>query len=453
LDKIHFNEFIDFILTLMNRNFTSLTLAIVFVLFNNCNNNSLAENQFTPLFNGEDLEGWVNVNCAPETWSVREGMIICTGIPTGILRTERQYENFILELEWKHLHKDGNAGLFIHSDDITAPGQPFSRSVECQIMDGNHGDVFAIHGASMTRDNEDPFYRVGWMRTFPKEEMANPFGQWNHYRVESRDGILTLAVNGEVVSRAFHVNPRKGYICLESEGSEVHFKNIRIKELSGSFPLPEQTSLEDRGYRSLYNGLDFRGWKNEGNEGPWETDNWRLVCKGSSNGVTSQTLWTEAGFKDFRLTIDWRFTGEPEARSVPVILPDGSQALDSDGQEIFVPIRYAGEGKILLRGSEQSGIIMTTWPEGSGGLAGYREDGVLDPDTRKLSTPILRADKAIGEWNRFEIKVVGDQLNVVLNDRQVIRNANIPGLSEKGIIGIQAPDFPMEFANIYIENL
>jgi hypothetical protein len=178
-----------------------------------------------------------------------------------------------------------------------------------------------------------------------------------------------------------------------------------------------------------------------------------LVSKGSPEDGLSQTLWTEAGFKDFRLIVDWRFTGEPVAKSVPVILPDGSRALDSDGQETFVPIRYAGEGKILLRGSEQSGIIMTTWPEGSGGLAGYREDGVLDPDTRKLSTPILRADKATGEWNRFEITVIGDQLNVVLNDRQVIRNASIPGISETGIIGIQTPDFPMEFANIYILEL
>ena len=155
---------------------TLSALSICIVLLSNCNYNSFAEDDFKPLFNGKDLDGWVNVNCAPETWSVIDGQIICTGKPTGILRTKKQYENFILELEWKHLHKDGNAGLFIHSDDITAPGKPFSRSVECQVMDGNHGDVFAIHGASMTRDNEDPFYRIGWMRTFPREERANPYG-------------------------------------------------------------------------------------------------------------------------------------------------------------------------------------------------------------------------------------------------------------------------------------
>src|SRR5262245_17148651 len=83
---------------------------------------------FVPRFNGKDLSGWVNVDCAPGTWSVRDGMIFCTGIPTGVLRTSRQYENYILELDWMHLHKGGNSGLFVHSDAITARGQPFTRA-------------------------------------------------------------------------------------------------------------------------------------------------------------------------------------------------------------------------------------------------------------------------------------------------------------------------------------
>src|SRR5688572_15708603 len=77
-----------------------------------------SDDDFTPLFNNKDLSGWINVNCAPSTWSVKEGMIHCTGIPTGLLRTDRMYENFILELEWQHLRKNGNAGLFVYSDAI-----------------------------------------------------------------------------------------------------------------------------------------------------------------------------------------------------------------------------------------------------------------------------------------------------------------------------------------------
>src|SRR5436190_14031295 len=92
---------------------------------------------FVPLFNGHDLKGWVNVNCAPETWSVRDGMIHCTGHPTGAMRTERQYENFILEVEWRHLESGGNSGVFIWGTPIAAPGVPFLRGIEVQVLD--HG--------------------------------------------------------------------------------------------------------------------------------------------------------------------------------------------------------------------------------------------------------------------------------------------------------------------------
>src|ERR1043166_10208866 len=88
------------------------------------------EETFVPLFNGRDLTGWVNANCAPETWSVRDGMIHCTGRPTGALRTTRQYENFILEAEWRHLTSGGNSGVFIWGTPIAAPGVPFLRGIE-----------------------------------------------------------------------------------------------------------------------------------------------------------------------------------------------------------------------------------------------------------------------------------------------------------------------------------
>ena len=77
---------------------------------------------FEPLFNGRDLSGWVNVNTAPDTWSVRDGMIVCTGKPNGFLRTERPWSNFVLELEWNHRDPAGNAGLFIWAEPDAARG-------------------------------------------------------------------------------------------------------------------------------------------------------------------------------------------------------------------------------------------------------------------------------------------------------------------------------------------
>jgi len=427
-------------------------LSAVLYFFSSYKTYMVFERDFVPLFNGENLEGWVNVNCAPETWTVRDQMIICTGFPTGVLRTSKQYENFILELEWKHLHEKGNAGLFIHSDDITAQGKPFTRSVECQIMDGNHGDVFAIHGARMTRDNKDPFDKIGWIRSFPTEHRAKPAGEWNHYKVESRDGILTLAVNGKVVSRAFHANPRKGYICLESEGSEVHFKNLRLKELPGSSPLPEQTAFKDRGFKSLYNGADLRGWKSVKEKEKWEAKNWILGNNGMEENEQESILWSVGEFRNFKLIADWRLTGEPVAKSVPVIQYDGKQASD-EKRTLTVPIRYVGEGGILIRGSNSLGVSITSWPEGSGGILGYREEGIFNPEIRHSATPIARNDKPNGEWNRFEITVVDEQLSVILNGEEVIKKATIINLPGSGPIGLLIKDFPIEFANIYIKEL
>ena len=140
-----------------------------------------------PLFNGRNLDGWVNVNCAPDTWTVRDGMIHSSGKPICELRTARMFENFILELEYQHLDPQGNAGVFIWGDALTATGQPFVRAIEVQVLDGrntdnytSHGDVFAIHGARMTPDRPHP---GGWMRSLPSERRARPAGEWNHYRI------------------------------------------------------------------------------------------------------------------------------------------------------------------------------------------------------------------------------------------------------------------------------
>ena len=201
---------------------------------------------FRPLFDGKTLAGWVNVNCAPETWSVVDGMIHCNGQPTGALRTERQYENFVLELEWRHLTAGGNAGVFIWASPQAAPGVPFLRAIEVQVLDhgyGNtenyttHGDVFAIHGATMK-----PFPPSKGMRSFPTEQRSKPSPEWNHYRITCQDGTIRLAVNGKDVSGGEQCVWRKGYLGLESEGAPVDWRNIRIKEMPSTGATAEQSA-------------------------------------------------------------------------------------------------------------------------------------------------------------------------------------------------------------------
>lgn len=430
-----------------------LYLIIGFILLTCFGTKTQPEEEFVSLFNGVDLNNWVNVNCAPETWIVRDQMIVCSGIPTGVLRTVKQYENYILELEWCHMESGGNAGLFVHSDALTAPGKPFTRSIECQIMDGNHGDVFAIHGALLTPDNADP--ERTRMRSYPRHEMVNPAGEWNQYRLESRDGMLTLAVNGKVVTCAFHLNPRKGYICLESEGSEIYFRNIRIKELPGTNPPPELISAIDQGFKSLYNGLDLRGWKQvEGNQGHWQAKNWILDYDGKSSAEgESKHLWTEKEYGNFILIVDWRQSAEPVAEEVPVILPNGDQALDENGKEITATVMDAGDSGIYLRGTDKCQINIWNWPVGSGEIWGYRTDPNMPEEVRRAATPILNADNRPGEWNRFIITAIDDKITVAVNGKTVIREAHLPGVPLKGPIALQHHGDPIQFANIYIKEL
>src|SRR5438874_3001506 len=97
------------------------------------------EEGFRPLFNGKDLTGWVHVNDHPDSGSVKDGMIVTTGLPIGFLRTDRMYENFILEFEWNHRprkdDREGNSGMFIWADPLPAKNQGyFARAIEVQVL-------------------------------------------------------------------------------------------------------------------------------------------------------------------------------------------------------------------------------------------------------------------------------------------------------------------------------
>lgn len=412
---------------------------------------------FKPLFDGATLNGWVNVNCAPSTFTVKDGLILSTGVPTGVMRTEKQYENFILELEWRHMKPGGNAGLFVWSDPLTAPGVPFTRSIEVQILDGrnsdvatSHGDVFAIHGASLKPDRPHP---RGWMRSLPSERRAHPAGQWNHYRVTCRDGTIKLAVNGKEVSGATECLPRKGYICLESEGSEAQFRNIKIKELPSTNPAPAETADLASGFVSLYTGVDLTHWKTSpGHEGHWQGRDWILQYDGKSE-APDKNLWSEKSYGDFVLICDWRWVNKPVKRMRPRILPSGDYAKGADGAVAEVEVLDAGDSGIYLRGNSKSQVNIWCWPSGSGEVYGYRTDESLPHEIRAGVTPRENADKPIGQWNRFVITMIGQQLTVELNGTIVIEDAHLPGIPERGPIALQHHGDPIEFANIFIKEL
>jgi hypothetical protein len=409
---------------------------------------------FRPLFNGQDLAGWRVVNGGPDTWTVRDGMIVCSGRPTGVMRTERAFENFVLELEYRHMLPGGNAGLFLWSDPLPARGQPFTRSIEVQVMDGvetehytSDGDVFAIHGAVMTPDRPHP---AGWMRCLPSEKRALPSPEWNHYRVTCVDGTLELAVNGAVVSGGHDISPRRGFLCLEAEGSEVHFRNLSLRELPPSDPPPteEQRAEPDRGFVALFDGT-LAGWREQdGKLGHWQARDWTLDYDGQGESLTS-----ERSFGDFELIADWQWTGEARQAALPVVLPDGSVAREPDGRERTALVQDAGDSGLYLRGSSKAQVNIWCWPIGSGEVHGYRTDAALPAELRAAATPRAAADAPIGKWNRFHITLRGERLTVVLNGQTVIEDAALPGIPAHGPLVLQHHGAPIRFANLYVREL
>ena len=348
--------------------------------------------EFQPLFNGKNLDGWVKVNTAPSTWSVKDGMIICSGKPTGEMRTKRMYQNFIMEVEWRHMKARGNAGIFVWADDITARGQPFHRGVEVQVLEnsyGNtrgyttHGDIFPIHGAKMT-----PINGRGGSRAFPTENRSKPTPEWNHYRITCNDGTISLAVNGKVVTNGKNASPRKGYICLESEGGIVHYRNLRIRELPDTPLEPGQTAIADRGYRCIYTGVDLSGWKSAGKG--WQSRNWTFRYTGKSKADDNSLVTTES-FSDFGFIFDVQAPKKPATC------------------------------KVLLRDSAVAAITIDSTLKSKG-------------------------------WNRFEGELRGDKLSLKLNGRQLFTDKELDGIATKGPIRI-IPGGPIGFANVYIRTL
>jgi len=67
-------------------------------------------------------------------------------------------------------------------------------------------------------------------------------GEWNTYDIVAVDGVIKLAVNGKFVNGIGKATQKKGYICLESEGAKIYFRNLRIMELPPGVTTPEQSA-------------------------------------------------------------------------------------------------------------------------------------------------------------------------------------------------------------------
>jgi hypothetical protein len=193
---------------------------------------------------------FVNVNGRPDTWSWKGDFLSCSGQPIGVMRTRQTYGNFELLVEWRHLRSAGNSGVFVWVPEEALkdlkPGALPEYGIEVQALDhgfteqyerrtGKKGDWFTTNGDlfAVGKSRMNPFSPTSpnGSRSFPRKQLSKGAGLWNHYYVRGINGEVRLWVNGEEVSGGNGCEPRIGYLCLESEGSPIEFRNIRIRQL------------------------------------------------------------------------------------------------------------------------------------------------------------------------------------------------------------------------------
>ena len=169
-------------------------------------------------------EHWTVEGSARDTWSVKDGVIACTGKPNGFLRSKETYRDFIFRAEWR-FQKEGwtqlpptypNAGYFIHAGAVE---DVWPKSLEVQGHYGEAGSLFGVRGGSVSGAHRGPVF-----------ENRRPFGEWESIEIQSLNGIVTVKLNGKRMNQGHDIEPAEGNICLQSEGWPVFYRNLRGEE-------------------------------------------------------------------------------------------------------------------------------------------------------------------------------------------------------------------------------
>ena len=178
---------------------------------------------FVSLFNGVDLKGWVgNTN----GYKAVEGVLICqlNKSKGAKIYTAKEYADFIFQFDFK-LTPGANNGV-----GIRAPltGNPSKNAFEIQILDNSAKRYAKIKPTQ--------FHGSIYKRAAAKRGHLKPVGQWNRQEIRAEKNLITVILNGvKIVDQADVARfkkPSKGHICFMGHGSQIEFRNIRIKDLS-----------------------------------------------------------------------------------------------------------------------------------------------------------------------------------------------------------------------------
>jgi hypothetical protein len=213
---------------------TRIGLLLVFLLSSANQLTAFAAEEPIALFNGDDLEGWTYHLADPkvrmeDVWSAKDGVLMCKGRPAGYLLTKKNdFENYVLTLEWRWPEKGGNNGVLVH---VTEPGAlgVWPKSLEVQLAADNAGDFWVI-GTTIDVENVEK-RREGRRHLNLTDDSEKPTGEWNEMEITCRGNEVIVKVNGELVNHATNVSQTRGAIALQSEGTPIEFREIKLRKL------------------------------------------------------------------------------------------------------------------------------------------------------------------------------------------------------------------------------
>ncbi len=181
------------------------------------------------------LDGWRSVSEDAATkladvWSVEDGVLTCTGQPSGYLITTRDdFHDYTLSLEWRwHTQQAGNNGVLVHCSTPGALGV-WCKSIEVQLANQDAGDFWVIgtqlHVSDEQHRRQDRRYQN------LVDGVEKPLGEWNQLQITCRGDEVTVHVNGVLVNHATDVSEQSGAIALQSEGTPIQFRRVELRPL------------------------------------------------------------------------------------------------------------------------------------------------------------------------------------------------------------------------------
>lgn len=230
---------------LLMKPFAVVIFGCVALMLNSC---FISFERSISLFNGENLEGWHidvpemdTIPTARNPFIVRKGMLVSLGTPEGHVITDKEYENFRLEIEYRFAGEPGNCGVLVFASTPRSLYKMFPKSIEVQMMHENAGDFWCIVEDITTENMEErrgP--KAEWGITEGKkrrilnltDNSEKPLGQWNSMTIECLGNTIKVWVNGDLVNYGYDATASKGQIALQAEGAEVEFRKLVLTPIS-----------------------------------------------------------------------------------------------------------------------------------------------------------------------------------------------------------------------------